>query len=184
MSILARFQDRVLFPSFADLPTATPQPASDDDAPAEEERRWFLVGQIAENMTITQPTLILRDRDSSSFALTFEASIDIGGWKKGYTLVIENAKRTEGKEGKQGFVRIKKGDEVGVWCVPGPMDRVLVLGAGMGGDKGECSGCCGEGKRRCLGCGWVRYCGKVSCSPLVMGVLDADGSRSVRLRGG
>lgn len=184
MSILARFQNRTLFPSFDELPTANPQPAKEGDAPADGRGRWFLVGQIAENMTITQPTLILRDRDSSSFAITFEEAVDLKGWRKGYTLVVEGARRTEGKEGKRGFVVVREGGEGRVRCVPGPMDRVIVMGAGMGGEKGECRGCGGEGQRKCLGCGWVRYCGKVSWSSWRRGARVADGSRSARLRGG
>lgn len=167
MSILARFSDRALFPSFDDLPTALaeePRPPPEEDA-AQDARpgRWFLVGQISENMTITKPTLILRDRDSSAFALTFEGAADLKGWKKGYTLVVESPRRTEAKEeGKRGFVRVEDGGERGVRCIPGPMDKAIVLGARMAEETGECRGCGGEGRKKCLGCGWVRYCGKVS----------------------
>ena len=168
MSLLARFSDKALFPSFDDLPSAFPvetqSPEKNHDAGQGRPGTWFLVGQISENMTITKPTLILRDRNSSAFALTFEGGVDLKGWKKGHTLVVENAKRTEGKDGKRGFVRVEDGDEGGVRCIPGPMDKVIVLGTGMKGDSGECRGCGGEGKSKCLGCGWVRYCGKVSCA--------------------
>lgn len=193
MSILARFSDKALFPSFDDLPTALttdPQPAEEKEAAAREGRpeRWFLLGQISENMTITKPTLILRDRNSAAFALTFEeGGVDLKGWKKGYTLVAENARRTESKEeGKRGFVRVEKGEEGGVRCIPGPMDKVIVLGTGMRDGAGECRGCGGEGERKCLGCGWVRYCGKVSCVSTSddIGARDADGSRTVRSRSG
>ena len=165
MSILARFsEDRALFPSFDELPTAAPGPEpSTPGKDSERRERWFLVGQVSENMTITKPTLILRDRDSSAFALTFEGEMDLKGYKKGYTVFDECARRTEGKEeGKRGFVRVERGEEGGVRCVPGPMDRVIVLGKGMEVERGECKGCGGPGERRCLGCEWVRYCGKVS----------------------
>ncbi|SPN97488.1 uncharacterized protein DNG_01002 [Cephalotrichum gorgonifer] len=170
MSLFARFSDRDLFPSFDELPSAASLGAAaptetkqdgDGDASAGTERRWFLVAQIAENMTITKPTLILRDRDSSSFALAFEEKgVVLKGWRKEYTLIAERVRRTEGKEGKRGFVRVEEGEEVGVRCIPGPMDRVIRLGAGMKGDKVECRSCGGEGTRKCTGCGWVRYCGK------------------------
>lgn len=171
MSILARFSDdRTLFPSFDDIPSAAPGPepaTPDKDGEGGGRRRWFLVGQVSENMTITKPTLILRDRDSSAFALTFEGEMDLRGYKKGYTVLVECARRTEGKEeGKRGFVRVERGEEGGVRCVPGPMDKVIVLGKGMEEETGECRGCGGVGERRCLGCGWVRYCGKVSWSLL------------------
>lgn len=172
MSILARFSDdRALFPSFDDIPTATPGPEpSTPGKDGEGKQRWFLVGQVSENMTITKPTLVLRDRDSSAFALTFEGEMDLRGYKKGNTVVIEGARRTEGKEGKRGFVRVERREEGGVRCVPGPMDRVIVLGKGMEGEGGECRGCGGVGERRCLGCGWVRYCGKVSKSVFGLGI--------------
>lgn len=178
MSILARFSDKALFPSFDDLPTALsaePQPSKESDAAAREDGpgRWFLVGQITENMTITKPTLILRDRNSSAFALTFEGAVDLKGWRKGYTLIAENVRRTEAREeGKRGFVRVEKGNEGRVRCIPGPMDKVIVLGGelanGASREGGECRACGREGGKKCLGCGWVRFCGKVSCSLPVM----------------
>ena len=190
MSFLARFsEDKTLFPSFDDLPTvspAEPQALHGGEDHSSQEGRRFLVGQIAENMTITKPTLILRDRNSSSFALTFEGAVDLKGWRKGYTLVIEGARRTEAKEeGKRGFVRIEEGQEGRVKCIPGPMDKVIVMGASMANWTGECRGCGGEGERKCLGCGWVRYCGKVSAVSIGHDVRrDADETRIVRSRAG
>ncbi|CAI4215377.1 unnamed protein product [Parascedosporium putredinis] len=100
MSLLADFSLGIAkFPSFDTLPSAT-----NPSACPEPPHPWFLVGQVAENMTITQPTLICRDRASASFALTFEErDFSLASFKKGHTVVVKGARRTEGKEeGKRG----------------------------------------------------------------------------------
>lgn len=167
MSLLADFSPNITtFPSFDTLPSATnPSSSSSSSLSPAPSHAWYLVGQIAENMTITQPTLICRDRTSASFALTFEErDFSLASFKKGFTVVVKCAKRTEAKEeGKRGFVTVAKGLEAGsVRCLPGSMDRVLNLAGAMAeGEKEVCGVCGGEGTRKCTGCGWARYCGKV-----------------------
>ncbi|KEZ38782.1 hypothetical protein SAPIO_CDS10819 [Scedosporium apiospermum] len=149
MSLLSNFTSTTTFPPFDSLPSTT------SPSPSEP---WYLVAQIFENMTITQPTLICRDRNSASFALTFEdRDFSLSSFKKGFTVVVRRARRTEAREeGKRGFVTVEKGEE-GVRCLPGSMERVLVLA----GDMGE-----GEGKEACGDCqvkGWTEKGHKSDC---------------------
>lgn len=78
---------------------------------------YYLLGTIAENMTVSaSPTFILKDRDNVSFALTLRippdeikenlpgGGLDVRGFKKGFTVVVEGARRSGVKEGKAGFV--------------------------------------------------------------------------------
>ncbi len=73
-------------------------------------------------MTIsTSPTFILKDRSSTSFALTLKVpkeqvqegvqggGFDVKGFKKGFTVVVPGARRSGVKEGKAGFVETPSG---------------------------------------------------------------------------
>jgi len=64
-------------------------------------------------MTITKPTLIVTDRTGIDFALLFEdegLNLKEKGYKKGYTIVVPNARRTDREgEGKKAVVRVPKG---------------------------------------------------------------------------
>jgi hypothetical protein len=77
------------------------------------EEPYFLLGTIAENMTLsTNPTYVCKDKSGSSFAVTLKPaddgtgvpSFEVKGFKKGHTIVIRRAKRYGVKEGKQGFI--------------------------------------------------------------------------------
>jgi len=187
---LPEFNNRTTFPSFATCPEA--QTTTNTNTEEDEEGKWFLLAQVKDNMTITKPTLVLSDRDGSPFALVWDGldreGVDFKrhGMKKGSTVVVPQARRTPPREeGKRGFVSVSEGgngDGVGrvVRVIPGPLERVLVvgerlLGGGNGGagagegmeGKGCCCECCGkrgeEGElMKCTGCGEVRYCSKVS----------------------
>ena len=76
-----------------------------------------MLGTIAENMTVSaSPTFILKDRNNASFALTLRipadeinenlpgGGFDAKGFKKGFTAVVEGARRSGAKEEKAGFV--------------------------------------------------------------------------------
>jgi hypothetical protein len=156
------FTDRSVFPCFADLPLAGPSAASSTSSAS-----YYLIGQVKENMTITSPTLIITDLSGVDLAVTFASStFDVKPYKKGKTcLVIPNAERTApAAEGKKGFVRIEAGKETEVRCLPGTFEGlerfVDVQRAGTG--KCAAEGCAEEGSSKCLGCGTVKYCGKVS----------------------
>lgn len=166
---LPDFTNTTVFPSFLTIPE------HDRDTPSsssttQNETSWHLLAQIKDNMTINKPTLVLKDRDDSPFALVFEGlerdDLDLKGlgFKKGSTAVIPNATRTRpAEEGKRGFVRIEKGHARGVRAVPGPLARVLELGGKVKGDKCETCGADGEsGLKSCTGCARVGYCSKVS----------------------
>ena len=66
-------------------------------------------------MTITKPTLVVRDRSNVDFAVTFDDGnhhglVGAGGeklkFKKGHTLVVPCAERTDRGEGKKALVRV------------------------------------------------------------------------------
>ena len=73
----------------------------------------------------TSPTFICKDPSGAPFALTLRipaalvkagvqgGGYDVSGFKKGFTFVVPNAKRSGMSEGKQGFVEIPV-DEVKV----------------------------------------------------------------------
>lgn len=55
------------------------------------------------------PTFVCKDRSGSSFAVTIKVAgggFDVKGCKKGYTIVIPDARRFGVKDGKQGFVEV------------------------------------------------------------------------------
>lgn len=110
------FDNTTLFPTFGELPGAP-----DDDPAAAESgtdasggasggSSWTLLAQVKENMTIVKPTLVVTDRAGVDFAVIFEdTSMSLKTFRKGYTMVVPGARRTEKGEGKKAFVRIEKG---------------------------------------------------------------------------
>ena len=171
------FASTTKFPTF----NALPEVIATGPSPGEEEEReeWFLLAQVKDDMTITKPTLVLGDREGSPFALVFNGlergDLDLKklGLKKGATAVVPRARRTPPKEEtKRGFVAVEKGRAEDVKAIPGPLARVLELGAGMAGRRGqtrEVCEACGKGAAeqesallKCTGCGEVRYCSKLS----------------------
>ncbi|KAL5317506.1 hypothetical protein ACEPPN_014601 [Leptodophora sp. 'Broadleaf-Isolate-01'] len=110
MTSFPMFSDRMRFPAFAECPVL-------DSPPEPTSTPYYLLGTIAENMTVSaSPTFILKDRDNVSFALTLRippdeikenlpgGGLDVRGFKKGFTVVVEGARRSGVKEGKAGFV--------------------------------------------------------------------------------
>ncbi|KAI3326313.1 hypothetical protein HD806DRAFT_443117 [Xylariaceae sp. AK1471] len=93
-------------PTFYELPAvSSPNDSSTDSS----DKNWYLLAQIKENMTITKPTLIVTDRTGVDFALLFEDNINLKelGFRKGYTLAVPNARRTDREgEGKKAVVRV------------------------------------------------------------------------------
>ncbi|KAI2627263.1 hypothetical protein GGS26DRAFT_561227 [Hypomontagnella submonticulosa] len=171
------FTDATIFPSFQELPSAS-SPSASTSSPT-----WFLLAQIKEDMTITKPTLIVRDRAGVDFAVTFDDGDHRGlgdgraRFRKGHTLVVPRAARTDREEGKKAVVRVPAGASAGVRVVPGSLEQVLELGqvlsaveaAEEGGDGGarKCAACGkadegedGRALMRCTGCGAASYCSK------------------------
>ncbi|KAK0636165.1 hypothetical protein B0T17DRAFT_484201, partial [Bombardia bombarda] len=175
------FTNRTIFPSFASCPeVAGPDPSSSSSVSSALPTDWYLLAQVKDDMTINKPTLVLGDRDDSPFALVFNGlerdGVDFKarGLKKGATAVIPRAKRTPPRdETKRGFVSVEREHAGEVRGIPGPLKRVLEVGEGLrawsnGGEGGEvCESCWeergeGGGLLKCMGCGVVRYCSKVS----------------------
>jgi hypothetical protein len=180
------FTDATLFRSFDDCPVPAPAPptGSSDPAPI----RHYLIAEIAHNMTVNKPTLVLHDRTGASFALVFDcpaAAIDLSarGLRKGATAVVAGAERTPPREeGKRGFVSVPADRAGAVRAVPGRMERVFEVGARMRAREAEggeemCERCGKKGAEeeggkgraalmKCMGCGEVRYCSKVSFYPV------------------
>ncbi|KAI2776336.1 hypothetical protein F4815DRAFT_358185 [Daldinia loculata] len=162
------FADPTIFPSFNELPSSLTPPAPTAD--------WFLLAQIKEDMTITKPTVIVRDRTGVEFAVTFEdgdhRGLGQGGvrFRKGHTLVVPRATRTDRGEGKKAIVRVPPGEGAGVRILPAGLDQVFEIGAVLDGIEGAARGkkCAACGKEeeaeyslmRCTGCGVVAYCSK------------------------
>ncbi|KAI2625657.1 hypothetical protein GGR54DRAFT_654038 [Hypoxylon sp. NC1633] len=159
---MPEFTDPIVFPAFHELPSSTPS-STDADAGAD----WFLLAQIKEDMTITKPTVIARDRTGADFAVTFDdgdhrglASASGGAapqrfrFRKGHTLVVPRATRTDrGGEGKKAVVRVPAGRGAETSVIPAGLDQVLELGrvvAGIGAE-GEGEG----GGKKCAACGKV-----------------------------
>ncbi|KAI0394327.1 hypothetical protein F5Y17DRAFT_265819 [Xylariaceae sp. FL0594] len=150
------------FPSFNELPPPSSSPSS--------KYHHVLLAQIKEDMTITKPTLIVTDRTGVDFALVFEdegVSLKERGFRKGCTILVPNATRTErGAEGKKAIVRVPGGEMGDVEIIPGHLDRVLELCIVLEATRGPCSdrcAACGKagGKlMKCTGCGISAYCGK------------------------
>ncbi|KAK6839326.1 hypothetical protein PG987_005192 [Apiospora arundinis] len=163
------FTDPAQFPDFYQLPSDV----EIANAPAEglEGTSWWMLAQVKVNMTLTKPTLIVTDRRGLDFAVTFEdSSMDLKGYKKGYTMVVPRAQRTDREEGKKAVMRIEARDCKLVHVIPAKMAQLLELGQVldmMSADEAEgreqkCAAC---GKTegslaKCTGCGTVRYCSK------------------------
>ncbi|KAI1121386.1 hypothetical protein F5Y10DRAFT_256452 [Nemania abortiva] len=147
------------FPTFYELPAASPQ--SDT-----EESTWWLLAQIKENMTITQPTLIATDQTGVDFALLFEdKGTSLKAFRKGYTVAVPRARRTDREgEGKKAVVRVPAGRGADVKVIPGSLERILELGTVIqGADVGQKCAACGSTESavsKCTGCGFAAYCGK------------------------
>jgi hypothetical protein len=162
---LPDFSDRSRFPSVAELPLATADATTD----GEESQRWLLA-QIKDTMTITQPTLVALDRNGVEFAITLDEDREGSGvdtaWRKGHCIAIRDARRTEGRSGTS-FVKVARGRAArgDVRVVPGGLAAVLGLSEKERGDV--CAVCGKEEGNRCMGCGEVRYCSKVSFFHLV-----------------
>ncbi|KAI1452840.1 hypothetical protein F4805DRAFT_462407 [Annulohypoxylon moriforme] len=177
------FTNPQIFPTFNELPSSSSSSSSAPQTP------WFLVAQIKEDMTITKPTLVVRDRSNIDFAVTFDDGdhhgLVIGGsggggkarFRKGHTLVVPCAERTDRGEGKKALVRVPEGKGRDVRVLPASLEKVIALGvlvgeAGGGDKKRECAACGKEGGEvggeaeggrklmRCTGCGVVAYCSK------------------------
>jgi len=133
MSPFPDFANPTLFPTFSSCPLADSSPDQSSTYllslpflsytihpnPNTPPSPQFLLGTIAENMTLsTSPTFILKDRSSTSFALTLKlpkneiqegvrgGGYDVKGFKKGFTVVVKGARRSGVKEGKAGFVQV------------------------------------------------------------------------------
>ncbi|OWO99108.1 hypothetical protein B2J93_1906 [Marssonina coronariae] len=148
---LPDFSNTSRFPAFSACPHADAPP--DPDA----SQSHVLIGTIAENMTVsTSPTFILRDRSSTSFALTLKVpkdqvqegvpggGYDVSGFKKGFTVVVPGARRSGVKDGKAGFVQTPSGS---VQVIPAAVEKLLAMSAQEQdraeaiGQKGWCQGC-------------------------------------------
>ncbi|OTA70030.1 hypothetical protein K449DRAFT_380056 [Hypoxylon sp. EC38] len=170
------FTDSTLFPTFHSLPSSSSSIFADS---GEANRDWFLLAQIKEDMTITKPTVIVRDRSGTEFAVTFDDGDHRGmglKFRKGHTLVVPRATRTDRDDGKKAIVRVPQGQGAGVRIVPGGLEQVLELGQVLAGIEGaeaegeekrrrKCAACGemekeGQALMRCTGCGAAAYCSK------------------------
>lgn len=147
MSDTTLLKDEDVFPAFYSIPEATESPVPDDAGD------WWLMAQIKANMTLTKPTLIATDRTGMDFAIIFEdTSFDLKGrgLKKGCTMVVPRARRTEKGEGKKAIVRVEKEDctgvKVGISLVYTPLQyqTSLILRTGDTSLSGDCHG---DGRR-------------------------------------
>ncbi|KAI6709977.1 hypothetical protein JHW43_007485 [Diplocarpon mali] len=166
---LPDFSNTSRFPAFSACPHADAPP--DPDA----SQSHVLIGTIAENMTVsTSPTFILRDRSSTSFALTLKVpkdqvqegvpggGYDVSGFKKGFTVVVPGARRSGVKDGKAGFVQTPSGS---VQVIPAAVEKLLAMSAQEQdraeaiGQKGWCQGC----REACQTTGWSEKGHKSEC---------------------
>jgi hypothetical protein len=94
-----------------------------NSSPLTTSRPYNLLGTISENMTLsTSPTFICNDPSNTPFALTLRipasqvkqgvqgGGYDVSAFKKGFTVVVPNARRSGVGEGKQGFVEVPVGE--------------------------------------------------------------------------
>ncbi|KAI0971614.1 hypothetical protein F4678DRAFT_90279 [Xylaria arbuscula] len=170
---MSRLTNTSHFLAFYELPsTSTSDP---DNQPS--DKNWWLLAQVKENMTITQPTLIVTDQTGVDFALLFEDKIALKGFRKGYTVAVPRARRTDREgDGKKAVVRVPAGRGTEVKVIPGSLDRVLELGSvleGVGEREQKCAACGKtEGEfMKCTGCGFASYCGK-DCQVKGWGEMD------------
>ncbi|RYP71124.1 hypothetical protein DL771_005058 [Monosporascus sp. 5C6A] len=174
------FSNSAVFPPFGELPPADASSTGTDGSTASTgtsttatatakagSSGWFLLAQIKEDMTITKPTLIVTDRAGIDFAVTFEdAGLNLRGdlgARKGYTLVVPAARRTD-REEKKAVVRVEAGRGRQARVIPGSLERVLELGRVVGSETvGKQCAACGktdEPLMRCKGCSTASYCSK------------------------
>jgi hypothetical protein len=96
------------------MPSTSPSPLLIFYITTNNHPSTFLLGTILENMTLgANPTFICKDRSGVSFAVTIQLPEKeegkfphVKGFKKGYTIVVKDAKRFGVKDGKQGSVRV------------------------------------------------------------------------------
>ncbi|PVH88868.1 hypothetical protein DL98DRAFT_565721 [Cadophora sp. DSE1049] len=171
MTSFPSFKDYVRFPAFADCPVI-------DTPPGLTDTPYYLLGTIAENMTVSaSPTFILKDRNNVSFALTLRipadeikedipgGGFDAKGFKKGFTAVVEGARRSGAKEEKAGFV---VAPSASVKIIPATYQRLIHMTEVYEEDtkiaSEYCRGCQtnkpNETLLSCTGCGCVYYCNK------------------------
>ncbi|RYP09887.1 hypothetical protein DL764_001021 [Monosporascus ibericus] len=179
---MSDFSDSAVFPPFAELPPAGGSSIGTDGSTISTSTStnatsttkagsggWFLLAQIKEDMTITKPTLIVTDSAGVDFAVTFEdAALNLRGdlgARKGYTLVVPGARRTN-REGKKAVVRVEVGRGGQVRVIPGSLEQVLELGRVVGSETvGKQCAACGKTDgplMRCKGCSTASYCSKVN----------------------
>ncbi|KAI1170455.1 hypothetical protein F4777DRAFT_583907 [Nemania sp. FL0916] len=163
------FSNTSHYPAFSELPAVSTDQSPNAQPPPispPEATTWWLLAQIKENMTITQPTLIVTDRTGVDFALLFDDhTANLRGFKKGYTLAVPGARRTErAGVGKKAVVHVPADRTAEVKVVPGSLERVLELGVVLGseGGGGKCAACGDEEGMlmKCTGCAVAAYCGK------------------------
>ncbi|KAH7409356.1 hypothetical protein BKA64DRAFT_664765 [Cadophora sp. MPI-SDFR-AT-0126] len=171
MKLYPSFNDHVRFPAFGDCPTI-------DSPPGLTDTPYYLLGTIAENMTVSaSPTFILKDRNNVSFALTLRipadeikedipgGGFDATGFKKGFTAVVEGARRSGAKEEKAGFI---VAPSASVKIIPASYQKLIEMTEMYGEDieiaSKYCSGCHtkkpNETLSACTGCRCVYYCNK------------------------
>ncbi|KAK9412955.1 hypothetical protein SUNI508_12260 [Seiridium unicorne] len=154
------FTDESVFPTFYSLPTTTDH--------VEQDREWYMVAQVKNNMTITKPTLIVTDRSGMDFAVTFEEDrgFDLKGrgLKKGNTIVIPKGRRLEKGPGRKDVLVIEKADCNSVKAIPANLAKAIELSPRLGDStrSDQCEACekMDQELMRCTGCESVAYCSK------------------------
>ncbi|KAK4229677.1 hypothetical protein QBC38DRAFT_471924 [Podospora fimiseda] len=167
-------------PSYSEEPSTTPAPPpptyTETDISSSTKSTHYLLAQIQENMTLTKPTLILKDLAGTSFAIVWNDlnrdSLDFKklGLKKNNCLLLPNALRTEPREeGRQAMIKIYGNggwNDEQVKVIPGTLEKVVEVGQFWDqlGDESKCANCeketKSEGLKKCTGCGRVGYCSK------------------------
>ncbi|KAK4162614.1 hypothetical protein QBC43DRAFT_321201 [Cladorrhinum sp. PSN259] len=161
-------------------PAPSPPAYAEDDPSSSSKETYYLLAQIQENMTLTKPTLIMRDLAGSAFALVWNdltrESLDFKslGLKKGNCLLLPNALRTEPQqEGKQALIKLycSSWDDEQVKVIPGSLEKIVEVGQFWEElcDNSKCANC-GKGEdssaeaeerlKRCTACAKVGYCSK------------------------
>ncbi|KAI2466428.1 hypothetical protein F4781DRAFT_353352 [Annulohypoxylon bovei var. microspora] len=163
------FTDPQAFPAFYELPSSSSPPPlpSSSAPPSSPPAAWFLLAQIKEDMTITKPTVIVRDRSETDFAVTFDDGdqhglvISGGGagggrarFRKGHTLIVPCPARTDRGEGKKALVRVPEGLGKDVRVLPAGLERVFELGLLVRSGQGDGD----QKKRACAACGKEGKC--------------------------
>lgn len=135
-------------------------------------------------MTLSaNPTFVCKDKSSQSFAVTIKPRsgappFDSKPFKKGYTMVVSNARIHGIEGGKQGFisttpehVKVNLQYTTGTpakfhhQVIPASLEKLLSMHlSDYTFDPARCQTCrsVGEGMLKCKGCQEVAYCDKVS----------------------